>query len=456
MIATGRNISRQRPFDAIRQHSFLVFPVIVLMLLINYNLAAQPDFTKSAQNSKYILSLKSDLQINANTLDNTFISDFYYGRFLSASVKTDQLHKLRNEKNSFGYLFRNELCLYIPADKESWGFYTAFAMHNIMQLQFGKNLFRLAFFGNGDLAGQSVSLDKTELNMLNFQQFKIGIVKKWNKGFFGTAISIPKFETSGLGQRPEKSSFLTLGLAINKGQSLLSLNVPEAAFFTHSNAEYLELGMLINMQRSDTLSSGFGAMNGAGISADLAYTYLDEKNIFSCSITDFGFISWNRYSQQYSMDTLIHFEGIDIPNLFDYDQEINGESADSILNRFAYARSESNFTTMIPMYFDIYYSRLLCKNYLSLTAKVSHVFFLNYRPLISFTPTVNIPIGSCSLHIAPSLIHGGFGGFNAGLSIAANIKKSFYIEIRSDYINSYINYNNSAGAGGFISLIKTF
>lgn len=382
------------------------------------------------------LTLNSDISLNSSGLSNDFINQFYLGHFLGYQLKKENLDRLQPEKNLLGYKWVTQLQLNFTSKKRGFSYYAAFENHNYYELSFDKNLYQLVFFGNRELAGEEASLDKQSFTILKFQQIKAGIVKTWCK--------------------KSKVDVLTAGLGINNGQSLLSYEIPKATFFTQSDAEYISLDMQMNMHRSDTLSSRFGAENGLGLCLDLSFYHRDAHNSFEIKMENLGFISWNKQSQYFSKDTLVDFDGVEIANIFDINSEtINGLSQDSITNEFSFSKETGRFTKMIPMRGSINYTRYVWKNRLALSLSLINYHFSQCKPLIRFEPTYQINIKRSLLCIIPSVEYGGYGRFNYGLGISANISGKFFIEARTNYLNGYFDLKHTAGLGAYVSIIKT-
>lgn len=382
------------------------------------------------------LTLHSEISLNSNGITNDFINQFYLGHFLDTELKTQNLNRLKPRNNLIGYNWITRLQLNIPSRKKGLSYYAAFENHNYGELRFDKNLFQLVFFGNQYLVDQNTLLDKQSFTLLKFQQIKAGIVKTW---FKNSAVNV-----------------LTAGLGINNGQSLLSYELPEATFFTQSNAEYISLDMQMNMRRSDTLSSRFGAENGLGMCLDLSFFHRDASNSIEIRMENLGFIRWNKHSQQYNKDTLVYFDGINIQNIFDLTSEtITVLSGDSITDEFGFSKKTGRFTKMIPMRGSLNYTRYLLNNRLALSLSLINYHFMHFNLLIRFEPTWRIHIKRSQLCISPNIEYGGYGKVNYGLGLSAAINQKFFIEVRTDYLNGYINLKHSAGAGGYVSIIKT-
>ena len=397
---------------------------------------ASYELTPEIDYNKMYLDLNSELYLNSNGLTNQFIGDFYRGQYLNNQLKTDNLNRLSTDRNLFGYIFITSLRLNVPDKRHQISFYAAYENHNFMEIKFHQNFFHVVFIGNKDLTDLYTPLDKQSFKILNFQQIKAGIVKTW-------------FKQNGV-------NVFSAGIGINNGQSILEYDIPNATFFTQKEAEFLSLDMNMNMKRSDTTNTKFGAENGSGVSIDLSFYHRDSRNSIEIKVEDLGFIRWNKNSQQYLKDTLVYFDGFEIKNIIDINAEsITGITGDSILNEFAFSDKTKAFTQMIPMKASINYTRYFFKDKLSLSLSLIQYHFLHFNPLIRFVPSYNIPIKKSKICIAPSFEYGGYGRFNCGLGISASVYRKFYIELSTAFLNSYLDSRKAAGLGGYVSIIKT-
>lgn len=420
-----------------RIHKYQYGFYFCLLLLGNiYNAYPQFPITEDISHQEYFLSLNSQLDVNSTGLTNHFVSSIYKGKYISDNLKKNTESFLNTNYNLSGYQFNTSVFLNIPGNKYDINYFIGFENHNFLELTFNKYLFQLVLYGNKDFAGKYVPLGNFLYKNLNFQQLKAGFYKTWR------------------GQ--DAIQRIMGGLGYCNGQSLMQFSLPKANFFTHPNAEELTLDMYLEMKRSDTLDSRFGAENGSGICLDAGYFYQDKSNVFELRLNNFGFIRWNRKSHSYIKDTLINFEGFEIQNIFIIDSStLAGLGIDTILNEYAYAKATAPFTEMIPMSFSFTYKRYFLRNLLSLTLHYNQYFFLRNNPLVKISPALHLPCKSSFVTVYADFQYGGYGRFNCGLGVSARINKGFYFDIRSSYINSYLSPKNSAGLGAYVSLIKT-
>ena len=417
--------------------TFISLIVIAAGCLNSLPLLAQWPVLNGLNDYRPSLLIQSSFEMNASGVNNRFIGGIYYGRFLDDDLKNQNLDRLSEKNNLFAYSFDNRIRFDLPLKECPWGIYLELSSHSLIELRFPRNMFQLAFYGNSGFRDEFVPMNKAAFHQLAFQQIKAGVVKRFRKG--------------------ERISGVYFGLGFNVGQKLLKFDIPEATFFTRNDGEFLALDMHIGMYRSDSAASGFGRMNGAGMSVDFGYFFDDGKNTLEIRVDDLGFIRWGRQSMHYERDTLCRWDGVMIPNIFDVDEQIsNASGLDTNINAFAYSYSKEAFSLMIPMRGSIVYTRGFFKNLLRLKVGLSYRHFSLARPELSFSPSVNIPVCRSLLVIAPTLNYGGYGRLNCGLLIAARIGSSWYIELKSNYLNSLVLPDQWAGLGAFAGITKTF
>lgn len=427
---------------------FITSVVITLPVFGQYKFTDVPNLNSSPQYSNNdespfdidynhrFITLNSDLNFNSNGITNDFMYQFYTGKFLDSTLKTKNLDRLKEKNNHLGFNWSTQLQINIPSKNRGFGYYAAFENHYFGELNYDENLFQLVFFGNKDLVDQNVSIDKQSFTLLFFQQIKAGVVKTW----FGKS----------------KVNVLTVGIGINNGQSLLNYDLPKATFFTQKEAEYISLDMEMQMHRSDTTSSKFGAENGLGLSLDASFYHREANYSIEINMQNLGFITWNKQSQQYKKDTLISFDGITIDNILNMTStSIKGYSGDSIKNNFYYSKKSSRFTKMIPMRGSFNFTRYLLNNRLALSFTFINYHFAHYIPLFRFEPSWRFHVKKSFISIIPNIEYGGYGKLNYGLGLKVAINKMLFFEVKTDYLNGYLDLKHSAGLGGYVSIIKT-
>lgn len=425
------------------------FLLTIILLMTSVAANAQNDSLRSYNKGKRQLFFHTSVEINARGLTNEFLGKFYKGDFLSNDLLTKVSARL-SDKNLLGYRLDGGLYyIFVPENyKKYFGYYFGIEEHSFAELSFRKNLFDLGFFGNGSYVDQFVNLDNEKLDIMSWQQFKAGIYKTY------------------YGPR----SFNQVGGAVSfvKGQKNISVDVHKASFFTQKDAEFVALSVDMDLSHTDSSNSGLGAFNGYGASLEFMYDYSDLKNNeFHLRVSNIGYIHWDATPDHFNRDTTFKFDGFNVDLFHLNNSIITAKTPDSILHVITGGNVKNAYATMLPLDIDIIYTHHFWEKRFSLTAEIKHRFFSLYRPCFVLKPGYTWFIGtkdngsainskSYSISFYPVISYGGYGGFNAGLDIAANIRQKLMIELGTNTINSLISPKNSAGLAGNITLYKMF
>ncbi|MBC8146457.1 MAG: hypothetical protein H8E98_00555, partial [Bacteroidetes bacterium] len=192
-----------------------------------------------------------------------------------------------------------------------------------------------------------------------------------------------------------------------------------------------------------------------GTSLDFFYLYDNlngDKLLFE--VENFGFIRWNKSSNSFSKDSTYQFEGWPIDNILNVrDDEFENLKSDTLVSEFAFDKVSKPYSSFIPLKIQFSYTRKIIGDKLSLTASVKEIFFSAFKPYFILKPNYYF---HPKIGISALVTYGGYGGFNSGIEINIQNIKGFTLSVGSNFINSYIYPENSAGQGGYITLYKTF
>jgi hypothetical protein len=408
--------------------------LLIIYLLLPLSGIAQNDTIVPFSQGTHHLYFYSSLDINANTLTNEFIGDFYKGDILTRDLRNKQSGKLNDGNNIGGYNLEGGLYYFFaPKDfKNKFGYYLGVEEHEFAEINFRKNFFDLIFFGNEPYTDQFVKFDNMKLNVMAWQQIKVGIFKAWHHN--------------------GKVNQLGGAFAINLGQKNMCIDVHKGSFFTQKDGEFVALDVDMDIRRTDTSRSGFGSSNGDGVSFDLSYNYTDLKsNEFQIRVSDIGYIRWDRNPDNFNRDTTFRFDGFDV-DIFDLSSPIfNANTGDSILNEIIGSDRLKSYLTWLPLDIHLTYTHYFGGRHFSVMGDLRYKLFSIYRPCITLKPGYKWFLKKSSIGIYPILTYGGYGKFNAGLNLAAQISQKFYIELGTSTINSYIFPGKSAGLSGMLT-----
>ena len=383
------------------------------------------------------LLLNADIELNSSSITNEFINAYLNGDYITEDLKNSVISRLKNN-NILGYQANQKLTYVHSNDsllkRSRTGYLICIENHDLMEIGFRKDFFKLFFNGNRQYQGQNVDLSDMRFNSVKYQQFKIGLFKTIRKA-------------KGI-------KTISAAIAFNLGQNNLSASINNASLFTHHNGEYIDFYINSDIKQSDTSNKNILTYNGFGSSLDFFYKFSDHKgNTIIFEINNLGFISWDKHSYNFTKDTLFHFEGWHVENIFDMNSMIFQERInDSLYYPVFNSNNKSGYISMLPMSISLSYSKVMVKNRLHLTGKAQHIFFTLYRPFFLF---------SCDyqfhefFQVSPLVSYGGYGLLNAGIEIKMTGHR-FCLTAGSNFINSMIKPNSTSGQGVYVSLYKIF
>lgn len=209
-----------------------------------------------------------------------------------------------------------------------------------------KDLVRLAWEGNGDYVGQTLSVAP------DFQAFA------YNEIGISGAIRLKK--KIQLGARVKylmglaDFSLSKNNLQFRTLEEYYQLNLLTDLKF---NTSTFNLGSLNSLDEIDQLEPQFTfepTTGNTGFAADLGIVVnLLEKLSVSASVKDLGFIKWTDNVSNYTVNGTVNFEGIDAAAIGDGDGEEMEELVDSLLSGLTVQSSQDSYRTYLPTEFYV-------------------------------------------------------------------------------------------------------
>lgn len=411
--------------------------LFITCILLSCGLMAQSDSLSAFSKGTHHIYLYTSFDLGSPTLTNEFVGKFYRGNYLSETLRQKTSARL-NDNNIGGYSLEGGLYYFFAPKnfKSKFGYYIGIEEHELAELDFRKNFFDLVFFGNEPYTNEFVKFDNMKLNIMAWQQFKVGIFKASHKN--------------------RKVHQFGGAFAFNIGQKNLSIDMHKGSLFTQKNGEFVALDVDMDVHRTDTNHSSFGAFNGYGVSFDLSYNYTDlNRNEFQIRMSDFGYIRWDHTPEFFNRDTTFRFDGFDV-DIFDINSTVfNSNTGDSIVNELIGSDREMSYSTWLPLDIQLIYTHHFKGRKFSITAEAKHKIFSVYRPFFSLKPGYKIFLKKSYIGFYPIVTYGGYGGLNVGLNISSQINRNLYIEIGTSTISSFIMPSKAVGLSGMLTVYKT-
>ncbi|MEI8203097.1 MAG: DUF5723 family protein [Bacteroidota bacterium] len=410
------------------------FILIILFPLIGFS--QEQSFilsTDTAHNET--ITAKAKIEVNSNGLTNEFINAYYQGDFISQDIKNRSLKRM-NSINSLGYMLQTELeWNHVLKNQDNpTHLFIKIAQHTIDEMRYTDDLFRLVFYGNNDFIEKTAKFTRSGFQSLNYMQIKAGLTYNF----------------------PDKSGFHTLKVAmgLNLGQNHMKVDVNNGEFYTQTGGQHVYVGLNANIQQTDTANSSFFKFNGWGPNLDLAYQYtFKHQNSIGISIENLGYIEWNNQSFDHSIDTAIHFRGVEINDIFNIPKDIFKNELDSLKNEIVFSSNKSQYITYTPINLKLFYIQPLFKNKFLLTVEGGYTVFSYQKPYIGIQALWHI---SPLFFLTPMIQYGGYGDMNIGASAGFSQWKGFSLLIYSQFLNGLISPSSTGGEGIGIFLSKHF
>lgn len=260
----------------------------------------------------------------------------------SLELRPDNAIAKMSQLNYVKTMMNNELVSFGFQAKKS---YLSFSITNKLSMRFmyPKDLFRLAFEGNGSsLLGERANMDGFGIDMLSYLEIAGGFNREFSDKLtiggrlkYIQGLGTVYTKKSELGLHTDETTFdLTLDgqLAINTANTAIALDTNFTGF-----------------QVSD-----FTKLPNHGIGIDLGGVYkLNDKISLSASLLDLGVIKWNMNVSNFASDTVrFTFKGIDINEFLSDSSDVLQSIQDSLTGMFTYSSSNEAFIT--PLFTRFY------------------------------------------------------------------------------------------------------
>ena len=170
-------------------------------------------------------------------------------------------------------------------------------------------------------------------------------------------------------------------------------------------------------------------------------------------IEDLGFVYWNKSSLEITADSVFHYEGVFIDNIFDLnDSLIENLSRDTIIDRVSTTNEKGDYSVALPTAIHLTYTKFLSNKWkanLGIYARaLSNHFPFVYANIYHYF-NENFVVKS-------QLAYGGYGKFNVGLALSKSFNNSFNLFVGTNNIDALLLPNNSYSSSGFIGVKKYF
>jgi hypothetical protein len=382
------------------------------------------------------IGISGDYDINSNALTNQFTHKFYTGGYINEGLKNLVLNRIKNENRIGGNINSG---LFAAFKSDPYGKYKNISLffsirdRSHFDVQFSKDLFKIGFYGNADYAGKTADLSHFNLNLIRYQQLQVGVYSK-----------------------SDSAAHWGVGISFLKGEQYLSIAAKKAELFTSTDGQFININTDLSIARSDTAHKGMAAFNGYGASLEIFFEATFQTRFgtskISSSVSDLGAIRFNKQSQLAQQDSMLHYQGFQINNLYDLrDSTIIQREKDSVKNMLS-SFKKTAFSVTLPAVFDLSLETKL-NRFFTLKEGMRYVFNANNKILVYVK-------GYFYIHpkwiLSTTFGYGGYGTFNYGIGTSVKLPKKFIIRAGSNNLEGFIVPKKTTGQGAYFTLIKQF
>ncbi|HXB12359.1 MAG TPA: DUF5723 family protein, partial [Bacteroidia bacterium] len=181
------------------------------------------------------------------------------------------------------------------------------------------------------------------------------------------------------------------------------------------------------------------------------YTIGKKPGTISVSVTDIGFIWWNKQSITYQKDTGYIYSGIAINGLSDLQNaSFNTFSADSLKNKY-FPFQKGRFYSAIPTTLSINTNTALTEKF---HLELGYWYLFNANA-IGYSYVQADKYFSHGWMLALQAGYGGYGGINGSLSLVKKFKTAT-VGLHVDHLQGIILPAQFGGAGCYVGYTQSF
>jgi len=255
----------------------------IISLVSIYSYSQQRDFF-----------LSSNISFESSSLNGLIFKDLSTG-----FIDENQKNTILNQKNK--HLINFELTnSFAFKEKIKNNLYYNFSFYDVTHVnaKFDNDLLKLILKGNYDFQDETLEFNNTRFRGNRYQQFKLFFENKAENYDFG------------------------IGLSYVHGNHNFTLISNNASLYTAPFGTYLNLDYDINAYLTDTTDFSLFETNGNGIAFDFSGSLTILKHKINLYLLDLGYIIWNNNSNNIFVDSSYVFNGVNIDNVFDFNDSI--------------------------------------------------------------------------------------------------------------------------------------
>ena len=310
------------------------------------------------------------------------------------------------------------------------------------------DLFKLALKGNEEFVGSKIDLSSLRGDIKYYREVGIGFSRNFTdklrigikgKLLFGIADASIDNKSLGITVNDDYSHTFDANLAVN-----LSGPVNVIMDSNHNIND-----IVFDDSRFKTasgISDFFSGKKNLGLGLDIGATYdLTDRIVVSASVTDLGFIKWNKDITNLTAKNQFEFSGLnmlDVINGTKTIEEVGQDMLDSLKNAFIVSNSKKPFTTWLPFGVTLGGSYSVTEQFS--VGLLSYTRILGKQVREALTLSANLNLGNAfSTSLSYTAENHQYDNIGAGLAFRAGIVQFYLASDRIPIMWNKIKNDNS-------------
>ena len=405
-------------------------------------------FSQDTITSQNIISYRSSIIIESNSLNIDFGNRLFFGGYIKNSQKSDWISKL-DEKNILFSEISNKISFSKEFNKNT--ILLSLTDRNLARMSFTDDLMKIILLGNYNFQDETINFNNTNFTLNRFQQIKFGYERTFNVN--------------------QNDLIFKTAFSYLNGNHHLSFVSEKGSFYTASYGLYNELEYDIDAFATDTSNFNFFENNGNGTTFDFLVSYKTSDKKFTIYLSDLGYINWKESAFKYFTDTSFSFYGIVIDDLLEFNDSIIDAESDKFLEDIYINAKKGRKKSYIPADFGFSIELLLQDNFfkkyttginlrwqphrdnnnLSIDKVLQGYFESDYSPYFYIRAFKEIKY----FLIMPQIAIGGYTK-KFSLGITTIIGKKLPLQIGLNHLENIFKGNQSQALSVYLQISKGF
>ncbi len=367
---------------------------------------------------------------NATSVTNNFFNKLVYRRtFIDETDKEDVISQLKAQ-NKLGVDINASLYGTIRCKKDSSILFdVGLGYRDFTYAHFTEDVFKLAFQGNAQYAGQHAKVGPSMLKEWNYMSLFVGAQKIISKKVL-------------VGAR----------LSLIKAGFYRETKMEEGHLYTDPDGAYIDLSAPFEWHYQKRPDNPLATNNGWGGSVDLYAQHWFKKSVLSLEVRDLGFVNW-RNMNTYIGDQTYRYEGVYISDvLAPGNSFITSVQLDSVAEELGIEKQVKNKMTMLPTKLQLSYLYQASAKW-SVKGDLNYMFLKGYLPYLKLSAYYAV---LPKVYIVPAVVVGGYGKVNTQLGVSATLAKHWSVQTNIFALEYLLAPTKYAGHGLEVYLTKTF